>query len=116
VTEGTRAARLPPGLIRFASTDHAHGKGDTLTPVAPIGIGTSLVLITVGAILKYAINEGEIFFLDIDAAGTILMIVGIIGLVLAVVYTMILTNRRRDPEVVREREYYDEPTRRRERY
>jgi len=86
-----------------------------LTPVAPIGIGTSLVLITLGAILKYAITEGNIWFLDIQATGTILLIVGILGLVIALVYTLILTNRRRTPEVEREREreYYDETTRRR---
>ena len=45
------------------------------------GIGTSIVLITVGAILKYAITEGNIFFLDIQAAGTILLVIGILGLV-----------------------------------
>ncbi len=91
-----------------------------MTPAAPIGIGTSIVLITVGAILKYAINEGEIFFLDIDAAGTILLLIGILTLVLAIVYGLILSNRAREtevvrerPDVVREREYYDEPTRRR---
>lgn len=93
-----------------------------MTPAAPIGIGTSIVLITVGAILKYAINEGEIFFLDIDAAGTILLLIGILTLVLAIVYGLILTNRARGvetevvrerPDVVREREYYDDPPRRR---
>jgi len=96
-----------------------------VTPVAPIGIGTSIVLITVGAILKYAITEGEIWFLDIEATGTILLLIGILALVLAIVYGLVLTNRTRGPEVVRERErpdvvrereYYDDPTRRRERY
>lgn len=94
-----------------------------MTPAAPIGIGTSIVLITVGAILKYAINEGEIFFLDIDATGTILLLIGILTLVLSIVYTLVLTNRTRGvdtvrerPDVVREREYYDDPTRRRDRY
>ena len=84
-----------------------------MTPVAPIGIGTSLVLITLGAVLKYAITEGNIWFLDIQATGTILLLVGILGLVIALVYTLLLSNRRREPEVEREREYYDEPTRRR---
>ena len=83
-----------------------------MTPVAPIGIGTSLVLITLGAILKYAITEGNIWFLDIQATGTILLIVGILGLVIALAYTLILSNRRRAPDIEREREYYDEPTRR----
>jgi len=83
-----------------------------LTPVAPIGIGTSLVLITLGAILKYAITEGNIWFLDIQATGTILLLVGILGLIIALAYTL-LSNRRREPEIEREREFYDEPTRRR---
>ncbi|HEV2771754.1 MAG TPA: hypothetical protein VGV57_02815 [Thermoleophilaceae bacterium] len=87
-----------------------------MTPVAPIGIGTSIVLITVGAILKYAITEGEIWFLDIEATGTILLLIGILALVLAIVYGLVLTNRTRGTDVVREREYYDDPTRRRERY
>jgi hypothetical protein len=94
-----------------------------VTPVAPVGIGTSIVLITVGAILKYAITEGEIWFLDIEATGTILLLIGILALVLAIVYGLVLTNRARGsevgrerPDVVREREYYDDPTRRRERY
>ena len=96
-----------------------------MTPAAPIGIGTSIVLITVGAILKYAINEGEIFFLDIDAAGTILLLIGILALILAIVYGLVLSNRTRTgerdvvrerPDVVREREYYDDPTRRRDRF
>ncbi len=103
-----------------------------MTPAAPIGIGTSIVLITVGAILKYAINEGEIFFLDIDAAGTILLLIGILTLVLAIIYGWVLSNRaravdsevvrerpevvRERPDVVREREYYDDRTRRRDRF
>ncbi len=100
----------------------ARAKGEQLRPATPIGIGTAIVLITVGAILKYAINEGEIFFLDIQAAGTILLVIGILALVLAIAWTIMLANRDRRPayddrrDVVREREYYEEPTRRRERY
>jgi hypothetical protein len=88
----------------------------------PIGIGTSIVLITVGAILKYAITEGKLLFLDIQAAGTILLVIGILGLVLAIAWTIWLSNRARPVayddrrEVVRERETYEEPTRRRERF
>ena len=85
-----------------------------MTPVAPIGIGTSLVLITIGAILKYAITEGTLFgILDIQAAGTILLIVGILGLVLAIAWMIMANSRRRSADVVREREYDDEPPTRR---
>ncbi len=89
----------------------------------PIGIGTSIVLITVGAILKYAITEGNLLFLDIQAAGTILLVIGVLGLVLAIAWTIMISNRERPVayddrrEIVRERDReYEEPTRRRERY
>lgn len=95
-----------------------------MSPVAPIGIGTSIFLITIGAIFKYAINAGELFgILDIQVTGTILLIIGILGLVLAIAFTIMTTSRSRSAahdarprEVVRERDPYDEPTRRRERY
>ncbi len=86
-----------------------------MPPASGPSIGTSIVLIAIGAILKYAV-EFSVSGIDINVVGTILLLIGILGLVIALVYTLILTNRRREPEVMREREYYDEPTRRRERY
>jgi hypothetical protein len=47
-----------------------------------MGIGTSIFLIAVGAILRYAVNvtvEG----IELQTIGLILMIVGIIGLVIS---------------------------------
>lgn len=47
-----------------------------------MGIGTSIALIAVGAILRYAVNvtvEG----IEIQTVGLILMVVGIIGLVIS---------------------------------
>jgi Domain of unknown function (DUF6458) len=47
-----------------------------------MGIGTSIVLIAVGAILRYAVNvtvEG----IEIQTVGLILMVVGIVGLVIS---------------------------------
>ena len=85
-----------------------------MPPASAPSIGTSIVLIAIGAILKYAV-EFSVSGININVVGTILLLIGILGLVLALVYTLILTNRRREPEVTREREYYDEPTRRRER-
>jgi hypothetical protein len=80
------------------------------------------VLITIGAIFKYAINAGELFgVLDIQVTGTILLLIGILGLVLAIGFTIMTTSRTRSAayddrrDVVRRREY-EEPTRRRERY
>ena len=69
-----------------------------------MGIGTSIFLIAVGAILRYAVDvtvEG----VEIDTIGLILMVVGIIGLVisLAIIF-MSSDDRPRRPD--------DYPTRR----
>ena len=48
-----------------------------------MAIGTSLFLIAVGAILKYAVND-SIEQVDLTTVGLILMIVGIIGLVIGI--------------------------------
>jgi sulfite exporter TauE/SafE len=46
-----------------------------------MGLGTSLFLIAVGAILRYAVND-SIESVDLTTVGLILMIVGILGLLL----------------------------------
>jgi Domain of unknown function (DUF6458) len=46
-----------------------------------MAIGTSLFLIAVGAILKYAV-DATVAGVDIQTAGLILMIIGVIGLVI----------------------------------
>jgi uncharacterized membrane protein len=48
-----------------------------------MAIGTSLFLIAVGAILKYAVND-SIEQVDLTTVGLILMIVGIVGLVIGI--------------------------------
>jgi hypothetical protein len=50
-----------------------------------MGIGVSLILIAVGAILTWAVNA-TVSGLDINTVGVILMIVGVIGLVLSVMF------------------------------
>jgi hypothetical protein len=69
-----------------------------------MGIGTSLFLIAVGAILYFAVNT-EISGLEISTVGLILMIVGVVGLVISLVF---LNSARRDAgrTVVRERDVY----------
>lgn len=47
-------------------------------------IGTSLILIAAGAILKYAVTW-HVAGIDLHVVGVILMIVGIVGLVLGLV-------------------------------
>ncbi len=47
--------------------------------------GTSLVLIAIGAILAFAINA-NVSGVDVQAIGTILMVVGSIGLVFSLLF------------------------------
>lgn len=67
-------------------------------------IATSMVLIAAGAILRYAVTV-EVDAIDLQVVGTILMIVGILGLAISLLYTFVLADRRSpDPR--------DAPTRR----
>ena len=70
-----------------------------------MGIGTSIFLIALGAILKYAVNA-EVSGLEISTIGLILMIVGIIGLLISL-FTMTLWDRDRRRGVVEERRVVD---------
>ncbi len=67
-------------------------------------IGTSIVLIAAGAILKWAVTAHVNGF-DIQTAGTVLFVVGLVGLVLALIYTFWWTHRNdaayEDTRVVR---------------
>ena len=67
-----------------------------------MGIGTSIFLLAVGAILAFAVTDA-ISGVDLTVVGYILMAAGVIGLLL----TMLVFNRRpaRDT-VVRERDVY----------
>jgi len=69
-----------------------------------MGIGTSILLIAVGAILRYAVDvtvEG----VEIDTVGLILMVVGAIGLVISLAIVFLANDDRpRRPD--------DYPTRR----
>jgi Domain of unknown function (DUF6458) len=70
-----------------------------------MGIGTSLFLIAVGAILYFAVNA-DVSGLEISTVGLILMIVGALGLVITLFF---LSSARRAPAertVVRGREPY----------
>jgi uncharacterized RDD family membrane protein YckC len=71
-------------------------------------IGTSIVLIAVGAILNYAVTA-EVSWIDIQTCGVILMIVGILGLILSLLYTVVWSQQQRGP---RNQGGYDDPTRR----
>ena len=69
-------------------------------------IGTSIVLIAVGAILKWAVTATVKGF-DIQTAGTVLLVVGIVGLILSLVYTFYWARRDASATYVRDpRERY----------
>ena len=71
----------------------------------PMGIGTSLFLVAVGAILYFAV-DADISGLEISTIGIILMVVGVIGLLISL---FLVSSARRAPAertVVRDREPY----------
>jgi uncharacterized protein DUF6458 len=51
-----------------------------------MGIGTSLFLIAVGAILDFAVHPANSHGFDINTIGVILMAVGAIGLILSLLF------------------------------
>ena len=68
-----------------------------------MGIGTSLFLIAVGAILYFAV-DANISGLEIQTIGLILMIVGVIGLVISLFFLSSLRRGPAERTVVRDRE------------
>jgi phosphate/sulfate permease len=71
-----------------------------------MGIGTSLFLIAVGAILYFAVNA-DISGLEISTIGLILIVVGVVGLLISLFF---LSSARRtttgERTVVRDRDVY----------
>jgi len=73
-----------------------------------MGLGVSIFLIAIGAILYWAVNA-DVSGLEISTVGLILMIVGIIGLLISLFYTTLATRRgapTADRPVARERDIY----------
>ena len=66
-----------------------------------MGIGTSIVLIAVGAILRWAVTT-SVSGVSIHTVGTILLVVGILGLVISLLFAANAFGGRRDV-VVRDR-------------
>jgi hypothetical protein len=58
-----------------------------------MGIGTSLILIAVGAILRYAVTI-SVKGVVLPVVGLILMIVGIVGLVISLAYLFVVARPR----------------------
>ncbi len=61
-------------------------------------IGTSLFLIAVGAILRYAVTA-SVAGIDIQTAGLILMVVGAIGVLISLALMTAWSDRRRTRRV-----------------
>ena len=59
-----------------------------------MGIGTSIFLIAVGAILKFAVHT-SVSGISLQTVGVILMVVGVIGLVASLIWAS-MASRRRD--------------------
>jgi len=73
-----------------------------------MGIGVSIFLIAVGAVLAFAVNF-DVSGLDINIVGYILMIVGVIGLIMtAFIWGPRNRTGRGGGDVVEERRVYDD--------
>ena len=72
-----------------------------------MALGTSLFLIAVGAVLRFAVSVTTHGF-NVHTVGVILIVVGIVGLVLSLLSTSLWANRR-ERTVVDRRDYYDAP-------
>jgi Domain of unknown function (DUF6458) len=70
-----------------------------------MGIGSSLFLIAIGAILYFAVNA-DISGLEISTIGLILMVCGAVGLAISVFFLGSARSRPAERTVVREREPY----------
>jgi hypothetical protein len=57
-------------------------------------IGSSIVLIAVGAILKWAVTA-HVSGINLQTAGTVLFILGILGLILSVLYSFVWSRSNR---------------------
>jgi Na+/melibiose symporter-like transporter len=66
-----------------------------------VQIGTSIFLIAVGAILRYAVT-GSVEGVRIHVVGLILMVVGVIGLIAALIYAFFVDRPRRAAVVDRD--------------
>lgn len=62
-----------------------------------MGIGTSIFLIALGAILKFAVTA-SVAGIKLETVGVILMVAGVLGLIVSL-FLLSAANRRREPVV-----------------
>lgn len=70
-----------------------------------MGIGTSIFLIAIGAILYFAVSA-DVSGLEISTVGLILMICGVLGLLISLFFLGSWRRGPADPPTVRERDPY----------
>ena len=70
-----------------------------------MGIGTSIFLIAVGAILYFAVTA-EVSGIDISTVGLILMLCGVLGLVISLFFLSSARRRSNERSVMRDRDPY----------
>jgi hypothetical protein len=63
-----------------------------------MSFGTSLLLIAIGAILRYAVTA-TVSGIDLQVVGLVLMIVGVVGLILSILWIGVWSRRREVPGV-----------------
>jgi hypothetical protein len=111
MSRGTVSRRA--GWLRPPSAGNTRDNAQTGTPIETefetiMQIGTSIFLIALGAILRFAVNVTTSGF-NINTAGLILMVVGVIGLIASLFFTTLWAGRRRtdvERPIVRERDVY----------
>lgn len=67
-----------------------------------MGIGTSLLLIAIGAVLKFAVSA-DISGIELSTIGVILMVVGVIGLLISLFFLTQRNDRVVEDRVVEPR-------------
>ena len=69
-------------------------------------IGASAALIIVGAILRFGVTWKPAH-VDLQVIGVILMVAGVLGLIISVIFMVMRRNDRRGAQVYEERRYTD---------
>jgi hypothetical protein len=73
-----------------------------------VTIGGSAALIIIGAILRFGVTWKPAH-VDLQVIGVILMIAGVLGLIISVVFMVMKRNDRRSAQVYEERRYTEPP-------
>jgi hypothetical protein len=117
-----RSARAPPSLDRLGAMPDGAGanagamaqpfsgrvRGPHCGHTGFMGIGTSIFLIALGAILKYAVTA-SVSGIHLATVGVILMVVGVVGLIISLLMLMQAGRGAVVRDRVIERDPYREP-------